>query len=261
MDNAAIKVVNLSKRFMLTPSGGPRPTIKERLNAVIHRPVQRLLRRATSTQVDSKVREFWALREVSFTICDGEVVGLIGRNGAGKSTLLKILSRITSPTSGWAQVNGRLGSLLQIGVGFHVDLTGRENIFLSGAIMGMDEKEIRENFDRIVDFAGVRDFIDIQTKFYSSGMNVRLAFSLAANLDCDIIFHDEVWGVGDENFAKKSQKKMEELIKSGRTVLIVSHNLGLIRSMCTRALLMEQGKILMDGSPEEVVRIYGEQFG
>ncbi len=206
---------------------------------------------------------FWAVDDVSLDIQHGEAVGIIGRNGAGKSTLLKILSRITRPTSGRVELYGRVGSLLEVGTGFHSELTGRENIFLSGAIMGMGRHEITRKFDEIVDFAGVERFLDTPVKFYSSGMYVRLAFAVAAHLEPEILLVDEVLAVGDAEFQKKCLGKMGDVAQQGRTVLFVSHNLSAINRLCSRAVLLDAGKLLRDGVAGEVTGAYlhgGDEF-
>jgi lipopolysaccharide transport system ATP-binding protein len=198
----------------------------------------------------------WALRNISFEVKSGEVVGIIGRNGAGKSTLLKILCRITGPTSGNAQIRGRISSLLEVGTGFHQELTGRENVYLNGTILGMMKKEVDRKFDEIVDFSGVEKFIDTPVKRYSSGMKVRLAFAVAAHLEPEILLIDEVLAVGDAAFQKKCLKKMEDVGQKGRTVLFVSHNMSAITRLCGRAILLEKGRVMEDGPSQRVVRIY-----
>ena len=198
----------------------------------------------------------WALRDLSLTIRSGEVVGVIGHNGAGKSTLLKILSRITEPTSGWAEVTGRVGSLLEVGTGFHPELTGRENIFLNGAILGMRREEIRARFDEIVDFAEIERFLDTPVKRYSSGMSVRLAFAVAAHLEPEILLVDEVLAVGDAAFQRKSLGKMNEVASEGRTVIFVSHNLAIIQALCQRGVLLERGEKVADASVQEAINAY-----
>lgn len=197
-----------------------------------------------------------ALKDISFEVRHGEVLGIIGRNGAGKSTLLKILSRVTSPTTGSVKVRGRMASLLEVGTGFHPDLTGRENIFLNGAILGMSKSDIKHRFDEIVEFSGCGKYIDTPVKRYSSGMYVRLAFSVAAHLNTDILIVDEVLAVGDMEFQKKCLGRMGEVAKQGRSVLVVSHNMASISSLCNRAILIQRGGIIADGSVEEVVPLY-----
>lgn len=206
---------------------------------------------------DSRRRDFWALRDVSLAVQRGEVLGIVGRNGAGKSTLLKILSRITEPTEGRALLRGRVASLLEVGTGFHPELSGRENIYLNGAILGMKRAEIRAKFDRIVDFSGVGNFLDTPVKRYSSGMYVRLAFAVAAHLEPDLLVVDEVLAVGDADFQKKCLGKMEEVSRQeGRTVLFVSHNLGMIRNLCRRVLWIDGGRLRADDLAENVIRSY-----
>lgn len=203
----------------------------------------------------------WALRDINFEVMPGEVLGVIGRNGAGKSTLLKILSRVTEPTKGRVSMNGRVASLLEVGTGFHPDLTGRENIYLNGAILGMTRKEIDRKFDEIVDFAGVERYIDTPVKRYSSGMHVRLGFAVAAHLEPEILIVDEVLAVGDADFQKKCLGKMNELSKGqGRTILFVSHNLNSIRQLCSRGLFIEKGQIVIDDNPDGAINQYQNSF-
>jgi lipopolysaccharide transport system ATP-binding protein len=209
-----------------------------------------------SEKKSSSVEEFWALRDVSFTVRRGDVVGLIGRNGAGKSTLLKVLSRITEPTSGRVVIDGRVASLLEVGTGFHPELTGRENIYLNGAILGMRRAEIRRKFDEIVVFAEVARFLDTPVKRYSSGMYVRLAFAVAAHLEPEILIVDEVLAVGDTEFQKKCLGKMSEISGGGRTVLFVSHNLAAIETLCTRAIYLADGRVVQQGQTSDVVAAY-----
>jgi len=205
-------------------------------------------------------RQFWALRDVSFRLAEGEILGIVGRNGAGKSTLLKVLTRITDPTEGVARVRGRVGALLEVGSGFHPELTGRENIRLNGAILGMTSKEIAARFDDIVAFAEVERFIDTPVKRYSSGMYVRLAFAIAAHLEPDVLVIDEVLAVGDAGFQEKCLNKMGDASRGGRTALFVSHNLTAVETLCTRAILIDQGRIVCDGAPSDVIRRYmGEE--
>jgi lipopolysaccharide transport system ATP-binding protein len=208
-------------------------------------------KRATSTN------RFWALRDVSFEIREHEAVGIVGSNGAGKSTLLKLLSRVTAPTSGRARIRGRMGTILEVGTGFHPELTGRENIYLSGAILGMQKNEIERKFDEIVDFAGVDEFVDTPVKRYSSGMYVRLAFAVAAHLDPDILIVDEVLAVGDVGFQRKCLAKMDSSIsQDGRTIIFVSHNMQAVRGLCSRALLLRDGQLVADGPVGEVIAQY-----
>lgn len=254
MSDPVVNVENLSKRYVLSHRGrseGLRHTLEE---AVRH-PWSWLSRR--SSVRSRTAEEFWALKDVSFSINKGEVIGVVGRNGAGKSTLLKILSRITEPTTGRVSIEGRVASLLEVGTGFHQELTGRENIFLNGSILGMTRREIRRKFDEIVSFAEVERFLDTPVKRYSSGMYVRLAFSVAAHLDPEILIIDEVLAVGDSEFQKKCLGKVEDVASSqGRTVLFVSHNMGVINRLCRRSILLEQGRLKMAGATSEVIAAY-----
>ncbi|MBK8928333.1 MAG: ABC transporter ATP-binding protein [Chitinophagaceae bacterium] len=207
---------------------------------------------------DQKGSEFvWALKDISFEVCKGEVLGIIGKNGAGKSTLLKILSRVTSPTTGYFKAKGRIASLLEVGTGFHPELSGRDNIFLNGAILGMTKNEIKRKFDAIVDFAGVERYIDTPVKRYSSGMYVRLAFAVAAYLESEILIVDEVLAVGDMEFQKKCIGKMSEVSESeGRTVLFVSHNMGTLISLCKHGIIMQNGTVVYNGSMQDAISNY-----
>lgn len=209
----------------------------------------------------TKKSEIWALRGASLEITKGEVVGVIGGNGAGKTTLLKILSKITEPTEGQAIIKGRVSSLLEVGTGFHDELTGRENVYLNGAILGMKKKEIEKKFDKIVEFSGVERFLDTPMKRYSSGMKVRLAFSVAAHLEPEILLVDEVLAVGDIEFQKKCLGKMDEVVKkSGRTILFVSHNMGAIQSLCSRCILIDKGRLVIDSTPREAIDLYLNEY-
>jgi lipopolysaccharide transport system ATP-binding protein len=219
------------------------------------RSARRFLSRKNAVRNET-VEELWALSNISFEVKRGEVVGIIGRNGAGKSTLLKILSRITEPTEGRMTVRGRLASLLEVGTGFHPDLTGRENIFMNGAILGMSRSEIRRKFDEIVSFAEVERFLDTPVKRYSSGMYIRLAFAVAAQLEPEILIIDEVLAVGDAEFQRKCLGKMHDVAEQGRTVLFVSHNMAAVERLCSRALLLESGRVRIDGSVREVLSDY-----
>src|SRR5579862_1426963 len=240
----AIRVQNLSKLYRISPTlAGPYRTLRDSIVDAAKIPV-RAFRRAFGRPAaleSPQATDFWALRDVSFEVQPGEVVGIIGRNGAGKSTLLKILSRITEPTEGRVTLRGRVASLLEVGTGFHPELTGRENIFLNGAILGMARAEIRRKFDEIVAFAEIEKFLDTPVKRYSSGMYVRLAFAVAAHLEPEILVIDEVLAVGDAEFQKKCIGKMEAVAVSGRTVLFVSHNIGSISSVCDYGMLLKQG--------------------
>jgi len=263
MSDIAIKVEGLGKRYRIGANQEAYRTLREKLNDTALAPfraAKHLLTRNGNGQGgprSSVVRQsretFWALKDVSFEVKQGEVVGIIGRNGAGKSTLLKILSRITEPTEGYVDINGRIASLLEVGTGFHPELTGRENIFLNGSILGMKRLEIKQKFDEIVAFAEIEKFIDTPVKHYSSGMYVRLAFAVAAHLDPEILLVDEVLAVGDVGFQEKCLGKMEDVAREGRTVLFVSHNLAAIQALCSRAISFEQGMILQSGLTKEVV--------
>ena len=263
MTDIAIRVENLSKLYRI----GPRQrykTLRESLMAMFTTPFRRLhspfQRSNVATFERSNDDHIWALRDVSFEVKQGEVVGIIGRNGAGKSTRLKILSRITKPTQGRAEIHGRVGSLLEVGTGFHPELTGRENIYLNGAILGMKKAEINRKFDEIVNFAEVEKFIDVPVKHYSSGMFMRLAFAVAAHMQPEVLLVDEVLAVGDAGFQKKCLGKMGDVAKEGRTVLFVSHNMGAITRLCRRSLLLDQGGIALDDLSGAVVSRYQSQY-
>jgi lipopolysaccharide transport system ATP-binding protein len=253
MANPIVSIENLSKRYTIGHQTDPSDGLRHIVERVLRAP-GRLLR---GQRVRSRTLEdFWALRDVSFDIGQGEVVGIIGRNGAGKSTLLKILSRITEPTEGRVRLRGRVSSLLEVGTGFHPELTGRENVFLNGAILGMGRQEIRRKFDEIVAFADIEKFLDTPVKRYSSGMYVRLAFAVAAHLEPEILIIDEVLAVGDATFQKKCLGKMGEVAKGGRTVLFVSHNMATISALCSRAVMLRDGRLVANGPVEEVVQGY-----
>ena len=256
-----IRVENLGKKYRIGPREGAYATLRESLTRMARASFDRLRHgsRVGGARVNGKPRNdrFWALKHVDFEVKPGEVVGIIGRNGAGKSTLLKVLSRITEPTEGRVDLYGRVGSLLEVGTGFHPELTGRENIFLSGAILGMRRSEISRKFDKIVNFAEVELFLDTPVKHYSSGMYVRLAFAVAAHLETEILIVDEVLAVGDTKFQNKCIGKMENISrKSGRTVLFVSHNLSAVEKLCTKAFLMESGVLALRGTTTEVIASY-----
>jgi lipopolysaccharide transport system ATP-binding protein len=252
MSEVAIETRGLGKQYSLGLNRRGYGTLREAITEVARRPLRRMRGKA-----DRQQREWlWALHDLSLTVRRGEVVGLIGHNGAGKSTLLKILSRITEPSAGWADVTGRVGSLLEVGTGFHPELTGRENIFLNGAILGMRREEIRARFDEIVSFAEIERFLDTPVKRYSSGMSVRLAFAVAAHLEPEILLVDEVLAVGDAAFQRKSLGKMNEVAREGRTVVFVSHNLAIIQALCERGVLLERGAVIADGPVEETIAAY-----
>jgi lipopolysaccharide transport system ATP-binding protein len=254
MSETIIKVEDLSKRFVISHEKSERYTA---LRDVVARKVKNVLTVGTSKNNEPSREEFWALKDLTFDIKQGDRLGIIGRNGAGKSTLLKILSRITEPTTGRVTINGRVASLLEVGTGFHPELTGRENIFLNGAILGMSRAEIRSKFDEIVAFAEVEKFLDTPVKRYSSGMYVRLAFSVAAHLEPEILIVDEVLAVGDSQFQKKCLGKMQDVSNNdGRTVLFVSHNMSTLKSLCSTILYLNQGRMMVLGGVEETIKEY-----
>ena len=250
-----IEVHHISKRFKIYHQQ-PYLSLRDLMTQAFRRMVKR-----TSVQTDKihppSSENFWALKEVSFNVYEGESVGIIGRNGAGKSTLLKILSRITPPTKGYVILRGRMASLLEVGTGFHPELTGRENVYFNGAILGMKRAEVKRKFDEIVDFAGVEKFIDTPLKHYSSGMQLRLSFAVAAFLEAEILVVDEVLAVGDVGFQKKCLGKMEEVTqKEGRTVLFVSHNMGAVKSLCQKAIWIDRGEMMKEGNVSVVIDQY-----
>lgn len=253
MSHPAICIENLGKRYQIGQHERARQTFREAFVGLATAPINRF-RRLTGRVSDTET--FWALRDVSFKVGAGEVVGIIGRNGAGKSTLLKILSQITEPTVGCARIHGRVGALLEVGTGFHSELSGRENVFLNGSILGMNRREIARKFDEIVDFAGVEKFIDTPVKHYSSGMKVRLGFAVAAYLEPEILIVDEVLAVGDAEFQRKCLGKMQDVAGAGRTVLFVSHNMGAVRTLCDRGVILRQGRLAFDGPVSKALDEY-----
>lgn len=257
MTQSAITVTNVAKDYLVGRVGTRHATFYELLAAAIRAPARRL---TAKKEQGVEPDRFWALKDINFTVEPGQVLGVIGRNGAGKSTLLKILSRITAPSSGRIEVRGRLASLLEVGTGFHPELSGRENIFLNGAILGMSREEVDKKFDEIVAFAEVERFIDTPVKRYSSGMYVRLAFAVAAHLETDILLVDEVLAVGDAAFQRKSLGKMGEVARGGRTVVFVSHNLAAMRNLCTHGILLENGKLTFSGGVLEAIAKYEAAF-
>jgi lipopolysaccharide transport system ATP-binding protein len=252
MSDVAIDIHELGKRFKLGLSHQGYGTLRDSLVNGIKAVPKKLVGRGPEVEFDY----LDALRDVSFTVNRGEAIGLIGHNGAGKSTLLKVLSRIIEPSSGWADVTGRVGSLLEVGTGFHPELTGRENVFLNGAILGMRRAEIRSRFDEIAEFADVDRFLDTPVKRYSSGMSVRLAFAVAAHLEPEILLVDEVLAVGDASFQRKSLAKMAEVARAGSTVIFVSHNLATIQALCQRGVLLEKGAVIADAPVDEAISQY-----
>ena len=255
--SSVITVENLSKKYIISHQKRERYTA---LRDVLANGAKRLTHKLThpfaAPESDPTHEEFWALKDISFDIQQGDRVGIIGRNGAGKSTLLKILSRITEPTSGKVSIKGRVASLLEVGTGFHPELTGRENIFLNGAILGMSKVEIKSKFDEIVAFAEVERFLDTPVKRYSSGMYVRLAFAVAAHLEPEILIVDEVLAVGDAQFQKKCMGKMENVGREGRTILFVSHNMAAIKTLCSTGIVLNKGQMIFQGGAEEAVDQY-----
>ena len=255
MNDVVISVNGLGKRYRL----GERERqgrLRDAIDSVVLAPAR--LIGAAGKRRKPPVRTLWALKDVSFEVKAGEVVGIIGGNGAGKSTLLKILSRITLPTAGWAKIYGRVGSLLEVGTGFHLELTGRENVYLSGSILGMKRQEIARKFDDIVAFSEIERFIDTPVKHYSSGMQVRLGFAVAAHLEPEILIVDEVLAVGDASFQRKCMEKVSEVAKNGLAVLLVSHNMKSVQRLCMAAYLLERGRIRMAGAVKDVVAEYNQ---
>ncbi|OGC22629.1 hypothetical protein A3J90_07125 [candidate division WOR-1 bacterium RIFOXYC2_FULL_37_10] len=260
MKKALISIEKLGKRYLLGEGGGFRTTM---LRDKIAHSFSKIFK-WNEIKRQNNLKEFWALREISFDVLEGQVVGVIGRNGAGKSTLLKLISQITEPSEGEIRLTGRVASLLEVGTGFHPELTGRENIFMNGSILGMKRNEIIRKFDEIVAFSEVGKFIDTPVKRYSSGMYVRLAFAVAAHLDPEILLVDEVLAVGDTKFQKKCLNKMDQVSSSGKTILFVSHNMGTIRKLCKECVWLDAGRIKMIGETGKVVNAYlsdGDDFG
>ncbi|MFC2071637.1 ABC transporter ATP-binding protein [Chloroflexota bacterium] len=257
MNDIAIRVENLGKLYRVGQYVGYQ-TLRESLVNAFSAPFRRLRSGSKNEEPKSGSEYIWALKDASFEVKPGEAIGIIGRNGAGKTTLLRVLCRITEPTEGYAEIHGRVGSLLEVGTGFHPELTGRENVYLNGAVLGMKRKELDRKFDEITDFAGeaVRNFIDTPLKRYSTGMQVRLAFAVAAHLEPEILLVDEVLAVGDVAFQRKCLGKMDDVAKGGRTVLFVSHNMGMIKTLCERCILLESGRIIQDGESSQVISRY-----
>lgn len=248
--SSIITVDHLSKEYQLS-EGKPYYTLRDNLTQALHDPLQLFKKESADT--------FWALKDLNFNVEEGEILGVLGNNGAGKSTLLKVLSRITPPTQGEIMIKGRLGSLLEVGTGFHPELSGRENIFLNGAILGMSRLEVQEQFDTIVEFAEVEKFLDTPMKHYSSGMYMRLAFAVAAHLQSEIILVDEVLAVGDIEFQKKCLGKMGDIAKQGRTILFVSHNMGSVQQLCSRCIVMNKGELIYSGKTHQAIGKYLQQ--
>lgn len=255
MSDVAIRTEGLSKDFVIGVRSYGYDTLRERLSQLARAPAT-LFGGGRESATEEEVGLLRALDDVTVSIGQGEVVGIVGNNGAGKSTLLKLLSRITEPTTGWAEITGRVGSLLEVGTGFHPELTGRENIYLNGAILGMRRTEIRRQFDEIVAFADIERFLETPVKRYSSGMYVRLAFSVAAHLQTEVLIVDEVLGVGDAAFQRKCLGLMGDVAREGRTVLFVSHNMAVIQALCQRGIVLQHGRVVRDGPVDEAVRHY-----
>ena len=265
MSDIALRLENLGKFYRLGQTVGY-GTLRDSITNLVAAPFRRLFstsrtrgetREAVQSSPESKRSDsIWALKDVSFVVKQGEAVAIIGSNGAGKSTLLKILSRITTPTTGYAEINGRVGSLLEVGTGFHPELTGKENIYFNGSLLGMKKDEIKRVFDQIVDFSGIGRFIDTPVKRYSSGMYVRLGFAVAAHLEPEIMIVDEVLAVGDAAFQKKCMGKMRDVTGKGRTIIFVSHNMSAVKALCPRAILLNQGSVELDGNSSTVVQHY-----
>ena len=253
MTDTAIRVEDLGKRYRISHQAKSYGRLTESLSGLVTAPFDRLRGRPHTSS-----EWFWALKDVSFEVQHGDVVGVVGRNGAGKSTLLKVLSRITEPTTGIARLEGRVASLLEVGTGFHPELSGRENIYLSGSILGMTRAETARRFDEIVEFADVAQFLDTPVKRYSSGMNVRLGFAVAAHLETEILIVDEVLAVGDAAFQKKCLAKMGDVADGGRTILFVSHNMAAVEALCRVAILLDGGQVIASGSASEIVSRYAE---
>lgn len=257
MTNVAIRVDNLGKKYQLgtSRSGSFRESLSQMFRAKGGGQQEAVAGTTPGSPLPAP-SSFWALKDINFEVKRGEAVGIIGRNGAGKSTLLKILSRITEPTTGRYEIFGRVSSLLEVGTGFHPELTGRENVYLNGTILGMKRREVKAKFDEIVAFSGVEKFIDTPVKHYSSGMQVRLAFAVAAHLEPEILIIDEVLAVGDAEFQKKCLGKMEDVTEEGRTVLFVSHNMGAVKMLCDRGMLLKKGCLVFDGAIDEIIDNY-----
>ncbi len=262
MTQPIIEVENLSKLYHIGHLKNGRESVGRMMLGAVTTPFKRMasLLSGHAYATSDMDEPLWALKDVSFKINQGEVVGIIGRNGAGKSTLLKVLSRIIEPSGGRAVIRGRIGSLLEVGTGFHPDLSGRENVYLNGSMLGMSRKEIQRKFDEIVEFSEVEKFIDTPVKHYSSGMYTRLAFAVAAHLTTEVLIVDEVLAVGDYTFQQKCLEKMEKVARDGRTVLFVSHNLAPVRRLCDRGLVLQQGQLLMLGNAEECINYYMKQM-
>ena len=253
MPEPVVHIEQLGKRYRSAPAARRHTTLRDRLSVAAWRPWRRADRSSDQTATPPPASGFWALRDVTLDVAAGEIVGIVGHNGSGKSTLLKILARITEPTTGYATVRGRVGAMLEVGTGFHMELTGRENVFLSGAILGMRRAEIRRKFAEIVATSGVERFLDTPVKRYSTGMYLRLAFSVAVHLESEVLLLDEVLSVGDAAFAESSTAAIRALAVEGRGIVLVSHDFDLVRRLCSRAVLLEAGRIKAVGAPADVI--------
>jgi len=256
MSNWSIEVDGVGKAYELGARRQPHTQLTEVLETILRAPARRL--RPAHARHPSE--RFWALRDVSFGVDRGEALGFVGPNGAGKSTLLKLLSRITVPTEGRIRLRGRVATMLEVGTGFHPELTGRENVFLNGTILGMRRREVHSRFDEIVDFSGIEDFIDTQVKFYSSGMHVRLAFAVAVHVDPEIMLIDEVLAVGDEPFQRKCLERIKRFRQEGRTIVLVTHGLDQVNQLCDRAIVLDHGRLVLDGTPVQAVRALRDRY-
>jgi len=256
LSDIAIRVENIAKKYQIAKSQERYQTFRDVLTTTVTAPFRRIGSVLRGEAATINQEEFWALRDISFKVHQGETIGIIGHNGAGKSTLLKVLSRITEPTSGFAEIHGRVGALLEVGTGFHLELTGRENIYMNGAILGMSRADMNRKFDDIVAFAGVEQFVETAVKHYSSGMSLRLGFAVAAYLEPDILIVDEVLAVGDMEFQRRCLGKLSEVSSSGRTVIFVSHNMTAISSLTERVLVLKQGKVVMSAPTKDAISEY-----
>ena len=261
-NKVVIDINNISKRYRIGSISKSHDTFFEKMTSIIKKPFDNYknLKSLSDFSYDDD-NIFWALKDINFQVNEGEVLGIIGHNGAGKSTLLKILSRITEPSSGTVNIKGRVASLLEVGTGMHPDLTGRDNIYLNGSLLGMNKSEINKRFDEIVDFSGIDKFIDTPVKRFSSGMSVRLGFAVAAHLEPEILLIDEVLGVGDPQFREKSKQRILSLVQSTSTVVLVSHSFGLMREICDRVAFIDEGKVMFVGDPTKSIRKYFELTG
>jgi len=256
MTDLALRIEGLGKRYRSLPGLRNTASLRDRLNEQVTGRWRRLTGRSPAEVLDRSATGFWALSDVSFDVQPGEALGVLGHNGSGKSTLLRILARVTNPTTGWVESQGRVRALLEVGTGFHHELSGRENVYLSGAILGMRRAEIRANFDEIVALSGVERFLDVPVKRYSSGMALRLAFAVAAHLESDILLLDEILAVGDAAFQRGCLEKIQQLQRQGRTILFVSHDVQALRALCPRAVVLEAGRLAYLGPTDQAIERY-----